>query len=321
MGELLVRPRLLWHALPWVIAVAFYFFAGGYLSLGTQVMIWVLFTLSLDLVLGYAGIVTLGHAAFFGFGAYAAGIFCVRVTGDPLLGMVVATLLTGVVGFLTGILILHTTGVTFLMLSLAILSMLAEFANKANSLTGGDNGLQGMELSPLFGQFEFNMFGYTAYVYTLVVLFLWFLVSWRVVHSPFGRSLDGIRQSPRRMRAIGTPVWWRLVAIYTLSAAMAGSAGVLSAYAARFVGLSVLSLFTSGIVAVMLILGGVRRIYGAFIGAAVYYLVQDYTAKLNPYLWEFVIGGLLIVVVLFLEGGLMSLIDLVARPFRRSTKA
>jgi len=96
---------------------------------------------------------------------------------------------------------------------------------------------------------------------------------------------------------------------------------VLSAYAARFVGLSVLSLFTSGIVAVMLILGGVRRIYGAFIGAAVYYLVQDYTAKLNPYLWEFVIGGLLIVVVLFLEGGLMSLIDLVARPFRRSTKA
>jgi branched-chain amino acid transport system permease protein len=321
MGALLARPRLLWHALPWVIAVAFYFFAGGYLSLGTQVMIWVLFTLSLDLVLGYAGIVTLGHAAFFGFGAYAAGIFCVRVTGDPLLGMVVATLLTGVIGFLTGILVLHTTGVTFLMLSLAILSMLAEFANKANSLTGGDNGLQGMELSPLFGQFEFNMFGYTAYVYALVVLFLWFLVSWRVVHSPFGRSLDGIRQSPRRMRAIGTPVWWRLVAIYTLSAAMAGSAGVLSAYAARFVGLSVLSLFTSGIVAVMLILGGVRRIYGAFIGAAVYYLVQDYTAKLNPYLWEFVIGGLLIVVVLFLEGGLMSLIDLVARPFRRSTKA
>ena len=111
------------------------------------------------------------------------------------------------IGFLTGILVLHTTGVTFLMLSLAILSMLAEFANKANSLTGGDNGLQGMELSPLFGQFEFNMFGYTAYVYALVVLFLWFLVSWRVVHSPFGRSLDGIRQSPRRMRAIGTPVW------------------------------------------------------------------------------------------------------------------
>jgi branched-chain amino acid transport system permease protein len=324
MEGFVARRGLLWHALPWLIAVAFYFLAGGYLSLGTQILIWILFTLSLDLVLGYAGIVTLGHAALFGFGAYAAGIFCIRVTGDPLLGMVFATSLTAVLGFLTGILILHTTGVTFLMLSLAILSMLYEFANKANSLTGGDNGLQGMNLDPLFGQFEFNLFGYTAYLYALAVLFLWYLVSWRVMHSPFGRSLDGIRQSPRRMRAIGTPVWWRLVAIYTLSSAMAGSAGVLSAYATRFVGLSVLSLFTSGIVAVMLILGGTRRIYGAFVGAAVYYLVQDYTAKINPYLWEFVIGGLLIAVVLFLEGGLMSLLDqsynAVARRLRRERR-
>jgi len=141
-----------------------------------------------------------------------------------------------------------------------------------------------------------------------------------VVHSPFGRSLDGIRQSPRRMRAIGTPVWWRLVAIYTLSAAMAGSAGALSAYATRFVGLSVLSLFTSGIVAVMLILGGTRRIYGAFVGAAIYYVVQDYTAKINPYMWEFVIGGLLIAVVLFLEGGLMSLVDAAGNIFARRFK-
>jgi branched-chain amino acid transport system permease protein len=314
-------PKLLWHALPWLIAIAFYFVAGGYLSLGTQVLIWILFTLSLDLVLGYAGIVTLGHAAFFGFGAYAAGIFCIRVTGDPLLGMLFATALTGGLGFITGVLVLHTTGVTFLMLSLAILSMLYEFANKANSLTGGDNGLQGMSLDPLFGVFEFNLFGHTAYVYALVMLFLWFLVSWRVVHSPFGRSLDGIRQSPRRMRAIGTPVWWRLVAIYTLSAAMAGTAGVMSAYATRFVGLSVLSLFTSGIVAVMLILGGTHRLYGAFIGAAIYYVVQDYSAKVSPYFWEFVIGGLLIAVVLFLEGGLMSLVDMAGRWFKRGKRA
>jgi len=268
-------------------------------------------------VLGYAGIVTLGHAALFGFGAYAAGIFSIHVTADPLIGMVVATALTAVLGFVSGILILHTTGVTFLMLTLALLSMLSEFANKANSLTGGDNGLQGMQLDPLLGRFEFNIFGETAYVYSLIVLFIWFVIAWRVVHSPFGRSLDGIRQSPRRMRAIGTPVWWRLVAIYTLSAAMAGSAGALSAYATRFVGLSVLSLFTSGIVAVMLILGGTRRIYGAFLGATIYYLVQDYTAKINPYMWEFVIGGLLIAVVLFLEGGLMSLVDMATAAFRR----
>ena len=124
----------------------------------------------------------------------------------------------------------------------------------------------------------------------LVVLFGWFELAWRIVHSPFGRSLDGIRQNPHRMRAIGTPVWWRLLAIYTISAAMAGSAGALSAHATRFVGLSVLDLLTSGTVTVALILGGTRRLYGGFIGATIYLVVQDYSAKISSFLWEFVAG-------------------------------
>ena len=301
---------LIGHAIPWLIGIGYFFVAEGYLSLGTQIMIWMLFALSLDLALGYAGIVTLGHAAFFGFGAYAAGLVAIHVSHDPLIGFAAATVLTGIVGLITGAMILHTTGVTLLMLTLAIVSIMYEFANRARDITGGDDGLQGIKIDPLFGQFEFNIFGETAYVYTLVVLFIWFLISWRLVQSPFGRSLDGIRQNPRRMRAIGTPVWWRLVAIYGISAAMAGSAGALSAHATRFVGLSVLSLLTSGVVAVMLVLGGVKRIYGAFIGAAIYYLVQDATAKISPYFWEFVVGGMLIAVVLFLEGGLMSLFDM-----------
>lgn len=309
-----------WHVVPWVIGIGFYFIAEGYLSLGSQIIIWILFTMSLDLVLGYAGIVTLGHAALFGFGAYCAGIMSIHLSPDPLLGLVLTTVLTAVVGFVTGILILHTTGVTFLMLTLAILSMIFEYANRARELTGGDDGLQNMDVGPLLGKFEFTLFGHTAYVYALVVLFLWFLVAWRIVHSPFGRSLDGIRQSPKRMRAIGTPVWWRLVVIYTISSAMAGSAGALLAYQTRFVGLSVLSLFTSGVVAVMLILGGTRRIYGAFVGAAFYVVVQDQSAKINPHLWEFVIGGLLIVIVLFLEDGLMSLPRVVKRVFSRRTE-
>jgi branched-chain amino acid transport system permease protein len=310
------------HALPWALLIAFYVFAEGYLSLGTQVMVWILFALSLDLALGYAGIVTLGHAAFFGFGAYAAGLFAIHVSPDPILGHLAAIVLAGALGAATGALILHTTGVTFLMLTLAIVSMLYEYANQARSLTGGDDGLQGIKIDPIFGVFEFNIFGQTAYLYTLVVLFLWFLISWRVVHSPFGRSLDGIRQNPRRMRAIGTPVWWRLLAVYTLSAAMAGSAGALSAHSTRFVGLSVLSLLTSGVVTVMLILGGTRRLYGAFLGATIYYLVQDSTAKLSPYFWEFIVGGMLMATVLFLEGGLMDLgrvgRELIARLRRRT---
>jgi branched-chain amino acid transport system permease protein len=306
------------HTLPWLIGIGYFFVAEGYLSLGTQIMIWILFALSLDLALGYAGIVTLGHAAFFGFGAYVAGLTAIHVTHDPLLGFAAATVLTGIVGLITGAMILHTTGVTLLMLTLAIVSIMYEFANRSRDITGGDDGLQGISLDPLFGEFEFNIFGETAYLYTLAVLFIWFLISWRLVQSPFGRSLDGIRQNPRRMRAIGTPVWWRLVAIYGISAAIAGSAGALSAHSTRFVGLSVLSLLTSGIVAVMLVLGGAKRIYGAFIGAAIYILVQDATAKISPYFWEFVVGGMLIAVVLFLEGGLMSLFDLAKARFSRS---
>jgi branched-chain amino acid transport system permease protein len=298
---------LVGHAIPWVIAIAFFFLAGGYLSFGTQIIIWILFAMSLDLVLGYAGVVTLGHAAYFGFGAYIAGLCSIHVTGDPLVGHAAAIVLTGVLGLVTGALILHTTGVTFLMLTLAIVSLMFEYANKAKEITGGDDGLQGMHVSPIFGIFEFNLFGQTAYVYSAVVLFLWFLIAWRLVHSPFGRSLDGIRQNARRMRAIGTPVWWRLLGVYTIAAAMAGSAGALSAHSTRFVGLDVLSLLTSGIVTVMLILGGTRRLYGAFVGAVIYSVVQDSTAKISPHFWEFIVGGMLIATVLFLEGGLMDL--------------
>jgi branched-chain amino acid transport system permease protein len=312
------RLALAGHAVPWVIAIGYFYVAGYDLDFGTQIMIWVLFAMSLDLALGYAGILTLGHAAFFGFGAYVAGLFAIHVSPDPILGHLVAIAACALLGVITGAMILHTTGVTLLMLTLAIVSMMFEYANQASNLTGGDNGLQGIKLDPIFGKFEFNMFGQTAYVYTLVVLFVWFLIAWRIVHSPFGRSLDGIRQNPRRMRAIGTPVWRRLLAIYAISAAMAGSAGALSAQSTQFVGLSVLSLLTSGIVAVVLILGGPRRIYGAFVGATVYFVVQDYTAKISPYFWEIVVGGMLIATVLLLDDGLMDLGNVARRLFRRA---
>ncbi|HEY5210891.1 MAG TPA: branched-chain amino acid ABC transporter permease [Stellaceae bacterium] len=299
----------LWHALPWGLAIGTYFFAGAYLTLGTAALEMILFTLSIDLCLGYAGIVTFGQAAFFGVGAYAAGLLSIHLTPDPLLGLLFGTGIAAIVGLVTGMLILHTEGVTLMMLTLAIASMLSAFALQASSLTGGDDGLQGIHISPLFGVFPFDLWGNTAYLYALGVLFLWFAAAWRIVRSPFGRSLDGIRQSPRRMRAIGTPVWWRLVAIYTLSAAMAGTAGVLKAQTNQFVGLDSLDLLVSGTALVMLILGGTRRLYGAFVGAAFYVVVQDIAAEFDPFRWMFVIGGLLVIIVMFLEGGLMGLAD------------
>jgi len=273
----------------------------------------ILFALSLDLALGQAGIITLGHAAFFGFGAYAAGIFATHLSNDPLLGLVVATVLTGLFGVFVGILILHTAGVTLMMLTLAISALLAEFANQAHGLTGGDDGLQVGRMAPLFGLFRFDLRGHTSYLYVLAALFVWSLVAWRIMRSPFGRSLDGIRQNPRRMRAIGTPVWRRLVVAYGLSAAMAGTAGALEAQTTRAVGLGALSVLASGTVLVMLILGGTRRYYGAFLGATVYVVVQDFAAQIDPFRWMFIIGIMLMAVVLFLENGLVGLVDVAGR--------
>jgi branched-chain amino acid transport system permease protein len=310
------RVSPIWHAVPWVLALAFYFMAAGYHSLGTNILVYILLTLSLDLALGYAGIITLGHAAFFGFGAYAAALFALHVYSEPVTGLIVATVLTGIFAALTGMLILHTQGVTLLMLTLAISILIAEWANRAHDITGGEDGLR-VTMGYVLGLFRFDLWGRVAYLYALAILFVWFLAAWSIVHSPFGRSLDGIRQSPARMRAIGTPVWWRLVAIYAISGAMAGTAGALSAQTTRFVGLNTLHVLISGIAVVMLVLGGTKRLYGAFIGAAIYVVVQDVAAKINPFYWMFVIGGLLMATVMFLEGGLMEVLDIARRRFRR----
>lgn len=310
------RVSPLWHAVPWLLAIAFYFMAAGYHSLGTNILVYILLTLSLDLALGYAGIITLGHAAFFGFGAYTAALFALHVYSEPVAGLIFATVLTGIFAALTGMLILHTQGVTLLMLTLAISILLAEWANRAHMITGGEDGLR-VTMGYVLGLFRFDLWGRVAYLYALAVLFVWFVAAWSIVHSPFGRSLDGIRQSPPRMRAIGTPVWWRLVAIYAISGAMAGTAGALSAQTTRFVGLNTLHVLISGIAVVMLVLGGTKRLYGAFIGATIYVLVQDIAAKVNPFYWMFVIGGLLMATVMFLEGGLMEVLDIVRHRFRR----
>lgn len=309
------------HLFPWLFATAVFFTAGGYLSLWTNAFIAVLLVLSLDLVLGFAGIVTVGMAAFYGFGAYSAGLFDIHVSTDPLLGLLAASLAAALLGAVSGMLILHTRGVALLMLTLSLTMLLWNWAEKANDLTGGDNGLDGIHTGKLLGRFDFDFYGNTAYVYVVCVLLAWFLVARVVIASPFGRSLDGIRQSPARMRAIGTPVWWRLVAVYTLGAAMAGSAGALYAQTTQLVALSSLDVLLSATALIMLVLGGVRRLYGAFLGAVVYVVAQDALAKDYPSYWMVGIGAALILVVLFLEGGLMELLDMALRVVRRRGEA
>ncbi len=228
---------------------------------------------------------------------------------EPFVQMVAAGAAAGLLGALTGAVILRTRALTLLMLTLAITSIILEIANKATWLTGGADGLSGVVVAPILGAFRFDLFGRTAFLYCLAVLFLGWLLARRLIYSPFGAMLTGIRENTHRMHAIGAPVYWRLVGVYTLSAVMAGVAGALLTQTNQFVGLNVLGFEPSGELLVMLILGGVGRLYGAFIGPLAYLVAQDLLAKQFPEYWYLGIGLLLVVVVLFARGGILGLID------------
>jgi len=312
------RHHFRWYeTLPWIAAAAAYALFPNYLALGAQIFATIVFALSVDLVLGYAGIVTLGHAAFFGAGAYTAGILAANGWGEPITGLLAAALVAGALGVATGAIILRTTGLTLLMQTLVVAAMLLELANKAGRWTGGSDGLQGMQVWPIFGRFRFDLFGYTAYIYCLIVLLIcWFVVR-LIVYSPFGRSLTGIRENVLRMHAIGAPVRSRVLMAYTISAALAGISGALIAQTTGLVGLGVLSLERSGTVLIMLIIGGVGQLYGAFIGVPLYMIAQDQFSAIDPVYWYFWIGLFLVLMVIFARGGVLGVVERVRRRIRR----
>ena len=302
-------PNDRWKAMEiifWLLPVAAYFLFPGYLVLISQIMIIGLFAVSLDLILGYAGIVSLGHAAFFGLGAYTAGLLSVHGWGEPFSGLLAAGVVAGVFGLLVSFLVVRGQDLTRLMVTLGIGLMLFEAANKASFITGGVDGLSGMMVGKLFGVFEFDLYGNVAFWYSFAVLFVLFVVLRRVVKSPFGLSLVGIREGVRRMPSLGVNVNRRLVAIFTLGAAVAGVAGALLAQTTQFVGLDVLGFPRSAELMIMLVLGGTGRLYGGLVGAAVFMLAQDYISGLNPAYWQFYIGLLLILIVLFARGGVLG---------------
>jgi branched-chain amino acid transport system permease protein len=294
---------------PWLTALAAFFLFPRDLALGTQILVNVLFVLSLDLVVGYAGIITLGHGAFFGLGAYCAGIIAVRWTGEPFTGALMATLLAGAAGFISGAVILRTKGLTLLMLTLGMLLMLEEAANQASWLTGGTDGLNGVVIKPLFNVWEWDFFGRTSYIYSLAAALLGFIVVRTLVMSPFGRSLRGIQENSLRMEAIGAPVRLRLIAVYAISAALAGLAGAVNTQTSAFTGLHVLSFDLSGSALIMLILAGAGRLYGAFIGPPIYMVALQLFSDQDPTYWTLWLGLLLMAVVMFGRGGILGLAD------------
>jgi branched-chain amino acid transport system permease protein len=313
-------PTLKWRPLEiafWLIPVAAFFVFPRYLTLGSQILIAGLFALSLDLILGYARIISLGHAAFFGLGAYTAGLLARYGFGEPLTGLLAATVIAALAGWITSFLIVRGQDLTRLMVTLGIGLMLYEAANQASSVTGGVDGLSGVEMKKIFGIFGFGLDGKTAYLYSLAVLFIVFNGARALVRSPFGLSLKGIREGERRMPAIGASVRRKLIAVYTVGAGIAGIAGALLAQTTQFVGIDVFGFQRSAELMIMLVLGGTGYLYGGPLGAAVFMILQDYLANLNPVYWQFWLGMLLVLLVLFARGGLMGALLALQQRWRR----
>ena len=310
------------EAVFWVAAFSTIWLLPGRHLILTETAIWGLFALSIDLVLGYAGIITLGQAAFFGAGAYAAGLIAkYQLVTEPTLALLCAGLVASAFGFVTSFVVLRGSDLTRLMVTLGVALVAFELANKFGDITGGADGLQGVSMAPIFGRWRFDLFGHNAWVYTLVWVFVLFLVARRIVNSSFGLSLKAIRGNPLRAAAVGIAVNWRLVAIYTLAAGYAGIAGGLLAQTQAFASLTMLSIDRSADGLLILIIGGTGWLYGGFLGALIYRLLQDYLSDLTARYWQFWIGLLLVAIVMVgrdrIGGFVLSLKGLAATAFRR----
>ena len=292
----------------WLLIASTFFLLPDHLTLITQMMIMGLFAVSLDMALGYAGILTVGHAAFFGLGAYAAGLWAKHAWSEPFSGLFVALAIGAAVGYLLSYLVVRGADLTRLMITIGLCVLLGETANRLAGITGGTDGLQGIEIKPVLGLFEFDLYGRTGFVYTLAVVLLAFLVVRRMLRSPFGLALRGIHDSSRRMQAIGSPVQSRLRMAYCFSPAIAALAGALLAQSTQFVGIESLSINRSAEILIILVLGGAGHLYGGLIGAFVYMLVHEKFADMNPEYWMFWIGCFLIAVVLLGGGGFMGML-------------
>jgi branched-chain amino acid transport system permease protein len=316
-----LRSKRAWHPLEWLFwaaAVASIFLFPSQHSLLSQIAIWSLFAISLDLLLGYAGIVSLGHAAYFGFGAYVAALFAINFHGEPVTGLLVAGVAAGLLGLVTSLLVLRGSDLTRLMVTLGIALVMYEIANQLSWLTGGADGLTGMPVSAVLGIVPIAFRATNAYAYALVVLFILFLVARRIVHSPFGMSLRAIKGNPLRAASIGIPNNLRLIAVYTIAAAYAGVAGALLAQTTPVVSLTYIDFQRSADVLLMLIIGGTGYLYGGIIGSALFLIAQKWIGNITPQYWEFWIGFALVVIALVArDRGIFSIVERAAGMMRK----
>jgi branched-chain amino acid transport system permease protein len=304
-----VRARARWTAIEvvfWLVIACCFFLFPSKLVLLTQIVIAGLFAMSLDLLLGYGGIPSFGHAAFFGAGAYTAGLLSVHGWGEPLSGLLIGGSVAGLLGLAFSIVIARVRGTAVLMVTMCAGLMLYEAANRLPWLTGGDTGLQGIEMWRLLGRFEFDIYGRTGFWYAYLVAFGLYLLARRYVHSPEGLALEGMRENPGRIASLGVSGRQRKIMSFTIAAAIAGIAGALLAQTTQIVALETLSFERSVSTLIMLIVGGLGSLIGGFVGAAVFIWLHDVLSALNPVYWMFWLGLILIAMVLTTRGGLVG---------------
>ncbi len=287
----------MWEPLFWLLALATPFVLGSHSLIINEIAIVALFAVSLDLILGYTGIVSLGHAAFFGMGAYTAALFAKHVMPDPLAGLAVAIVLSTAFGAVCSLTIMRGSDLTRLMVTIGVGLIMMELANKLD-FTGGADGLQGVVMGPLLGRFEFDLQGQTAAWYSLSVLLVFFFLVKRLVNSPFGATLMAVRDNRLRAMAIGIPVTARLAVIYTIAAGVAGAAGALLAQTTSFASIDVFEFHRSADLMLLLVIGGIGWLYGGITGAIVFKIMQDWISSITPQYWTFWIGLFLVVLVM-----------------------
>jgi branched-chain amino acid transport system permease protein len=286
-----------WEWALWAALLASPFVLQSRALLINEIAIVALFAVSLDLILGFTGIVSLGHAAFFGMGAYVAALFAKFILPDPLLGLLVAVAASTLLGAVCSLTIIRGSDLTRLMVTLGVGLILAELANKLDWLTGGADGLQGVVMGPLLGRFEFDLYGQTSACYSLGVLLVLFVLARHLVNAPFGATLQAIRDNRLRAMAIGIPVTQRLAVVYTIAAGMAGAAGALLAQTSGFASLDVFEFHRSADVMLVLVVGGTGWLYGGVLGALVFTLLQNFVSSITPQYWTFWIGLFLVLLV------------------------
>lgn len=300
-----------------LVGLAGYWLFPDNLAFLTRVISVALLVLSLDLIVGYCGIASLGQGALYGAGAYAAGIACVHGITDPVLLILIGAAAGGIMGLLMGAIMLRAHGLPQLVLSIAIVQLLHEAANKASSITGGSDGLSGMSPAPLFGIFEFDLWGRSAYLFGLGLLLIVFAVLRFVTRSPFGMVCRGLKEDPLRISALGIYAFPVLLKMFVISGTVAGMGGALAAIATQVVGLDSVSFEVSANALVMLVLGGIGHLYGALIGTVIFMALEHVVAAINPFHWMTLVGAVLIAIVLFAPRGLSGTLDELARLLTR----